>query len=770
MKKIYISLFYVLFFASYGHCQFILKGNVHNKAGEILPMVNIVFYDLDDSLHIVNHGITDMEGNYEISDITPGSYQIILSYLGFTSIRDTLYISESQIKNYTLEEKTEALGEIEISADRIRISAEKVSYIISSQDIQGKTNAFDLLKIIPSIIVDPINQTISSAGEKQVKILLNGMSVNEKELQTIRPENIIRLEHFEIPPARYAAYETVVNVITKKKDTGLSGGLSLNHAFSTGFSNDMLFLSYNFKSHQIGFNYSLGYRNQNDRRSEIVYMYNFNDIEYKKQETVRDAFGYNQHLINLTYTYQPNNNSTFQIKLSPNYMDLHSKGKSIIILKADDKQSEREGDRYNKRKELNPVIDLYYWRKISDKDELMVNAVGTGFFTTNKYINKEYEIEKEELLLNNDVSEKNRKKSLISELFYSRKMYQDNKLNISYLFEAYKLNSHIVNTFGDTQFNTSLLQNYLYTEWVGQKEKWGYNLSIGLTHKKTDTYMRMYSDWIFRPFLAFEYNIQSNQKIRFSFERKNNEPSISNLNTNKTYITDHIIEQGNPFLRHSITNKIALNYSLVTKPFVLNMIPLYTYIESSLNRYFMNSADYIIRTSENAKSQYQYGIQYNLKLQPFKGNFLSVTFNGGVLNTKIKSVYAGNYSHLYTPFHYQIDLNYKNFSAYYQGRIVGKSLIGSYLNTDDNSSTIEIRYMNGNFSCSLGCFWPFSRSKYHTYTIPESIVFYDSTTEFYDSASMIMLGVTYYFDKGLKFKQEGKKLQNKDTDSGVFYK
>ena len=64
--------------------------------------------------------------------------------------------------------------------------------------------------------------------------------------------------------------------------------------------------------------------------------------------------------------------------------------------------------------------------------------------------------------------------------------------------------------------------------------------------------------------------------------------------------------------------------------------------------------------------------------------------------------------------------------------------------------------------------WIGQPSQYYTNTIPESIVQYNSYTHIYDNRNMITLGFSYHFNKGKKYEQKQKTLQNSDTDNGMF--
>ena len=58
-----------------------------------------------------------------------------------------------------------------------------------------------------------------------VKILLNGISASDIDLKGIPANKIVKVEYYNIPPARYADAGTLINVITKKLDNGVNAGV-----------------------------------------------------------------------------------------------------------------------------------------------------------------------------------------------------------------------------------------------------------------------------------------------------------------------------------------------------------------------------------------------------------------------------------------------------------------------------------------------------------------------------------------------------------------
>jgi hypothetical protein len=594
------------------------------------------------------------------------------------------------------------------------------------------------------------------------------MNASETELQTILPGDVIRLEHYEIPPARYAAYECVVNVVTRKVVSGFNGGLTLAHAFTTGFMNDQLYFKYNSGDHQFSLDYVLVYRDHRDQRNTILYEYDFGGVHYKKNSLDRTHFGYGMHLPSLTYTFQRSLTS-LQLRLTPKRTDYHRRGESSIILSADDETADRSGIGWGFQSETVPVLDSYLSQGLSNGDEIVGTLVGTGFWTSTDYVAREFGgVDGAELLLNNDVKERNRKYSLLGEAYYSRKL-SFGELNMGYSFDVHRLKSHVINTFGDREFGTDYNEHYVYVENVGEFGKFSYTGSLGVIRQSTSTYLSRYRDWIFRPHGSLRYGTGVH-RVRLSFERKNNVPPISSLSDNQSYVTDHIISRGNPLLRQCISNRLNLSYTLTGDRFSLVLGPKWQYIASPWQGDYSLSSDYLVGSSINGNGERRYGLDYNIRYTPFAAGYVTLSVNGELTRTELFSAVFGHYAHLYSPVLYRLNLRYGKWSGMYQGRIVSYRLNGLYLSADENSSWSELRYsVRDNFSLILSSTWLFKRVRYHMYATAANAIYYESTTRILDSESMFLLGFSWSFSRGRTYAEKDRSLERSDTDSGRYY-
>jgi hypothetical protein len=752
------------------YAQVSLKGCVKDDVNVPVPFANVAMYSTADTSVLKYGTITDLNGNYDFKNIKEDNYLLVVSYMGFKNLRDTIVIvkgGENQlVHNHTLVVDAKMLDAATVRESRVNIQSDKTTYSILPSDIKGKSSALDLTTIVPLVIYDPVNEKISSAEGKSMKILVNGMNANEIELKTLKPEHIARIEHYDIPPARYADFGGVLNIITKVREDGFAAGGNLSSAFTTGFGNEMLYFKYNKGRSQIGADYSLYHRNYKKNKIETSYDYMFNQTRMQRFQRSNSAFGYDDNYVNLTYVNQKENDYAIKIKLSPNFMTSHSNNNSQIdYIEAQESES-RTGTNIQQQSVLGPTADIYLWKQLKNKQELALNIVGTGFITSNDYSKNEFS-DNGSLLLEDNMLEKNRKMSLIGEINYSVE-FSKARFNAGYSIEANNLNSKVTNSFENIEYKTSFLKNYLYTELSGKSGKLSYKASLGLSNIQRETFTQQFNDWVFRPSALLGYSLGKGGVISMQYRMYSTEPSIAQLSNNRVYVTEHIIRQGNPELRHSISNEIRLDWSWGTKFLDLKLSTIYLHTQRPINSYFSQGEEYIVIASENGIWSKSYVGVYSGTIKPFKSNIITARIQGQVLKSELSSTLAGNYSHVYAPMWYQINFLYKNWSAQYQGNIVGRALNGPYLRSNENQSNIIIGYTKGNLMISASCYWFLTKSKYSTVTIPESLVKYSSSNWIDDNKSMIVLGLRYNIFKGIKYNEKASKLQNADRDTGMF--
>ncbi|MFT6066015.1 MAG: hypothetical protein ACJAQX_001891 [Polaribacter sp.] len=149
----------MLSLSAFSQEKYTVSGTVYdNSSNETLIGVSVYFPEL-------NAGTTTNEYGFYSLTIPEGTYKIQISYLGFSTIIETINLSEKLTKNFNLKEETESLGEIIIQADieKINIRSPQMSVNkLTSASIKQIPVVLGEADVIKSLILLP---GVTSAGE-----------------------------------------------------------------------------------------------------------------------------------------------------------------------------------------------------------------------------------------------------------------------------------------------------------------------------------------------------------------------------------------------------------------------------------------------------------------------------------------------------------------------------------------------------------------------------------------------------------------------------
>ena len=184
MRPLLILIFY--FFCSSIFAQTgSIRGFVYDKeTGE--PVIYCNTY-----LEGTNLGSpTDLNGLYNISKVPNGDYKIVISYIGYDTLKANIQITENKIlnKNFEISQSSVRLDELIISAERQEMKTEvKAAAIkVSKKDLEmiptigGEPDIAQYMQIIPGVVFtgDQGGQLYIRGGSPvQNKVLLDGMII-----------------------------------------------------------------------------------------------------------------------------------------------------------------------------------------------------------------------------------------------------------------------------------------------------------------------------------------------------------------------------------------------------------------------------------------------------------------------------------------------------------------------------------------------------------------------------------------------------------------
>ena len=170
--------------------------------------------------------------------------------------------------------KTKQIQEVLIKAQKKKQFSDHANYTFDKEALEKARHSKDLLTTLPELQLDPISNTVISIKGGKVLFLINGIEASDNQVKSIAPTNVVRVEYFDIPPARYSQRaDTVVNIITKNPEVGYSYGTDLTSALTTGFVNGSAYAGYTKGKNDFGLEYNINLRDYDNRIVNKTYEY-----------------------------------------------------------------------------------------------------------------------------------------------------------------------------------------------------------------------------------------------------------------------------------------------------------------------------------------------------------------------------------------------------------------------------------------------------------------------------------------------------------------
>ncbi|MGE8433907.1 TonB-dependent receptor domain-containing protein [Chryseobacterium joostei] len=664
---------------------------------------------------------------------------------------------------------TKEIQEVILKSQRKKQFADKAVYTFDKEALERARYAKDLLRTLPELQLDPVSNTITSTKGGTTLFLINGVEATDLQVRSVAPSEVVKVEYYDIPPARWATRaDTVINILTRSTETGYVFGADVFSALDTGFVNGSAYANYTKGKNNFGLEYSLNLRDYNDRRVNSIYDYQLNGNHYRSDENRKDHFGYTFQNIALRYTRLVPDDYAFQAKLNMDIFSRFSKGVGQSVFTEDNLSESHAMFKNNGSDYVIPKLDLYYSKKIGEKDELSINVVGSHYTTNTSETAKEWIVGSGISVYDNDMTLKAKQTSIVGELAHVHD-FKAGKLSSGYRISRSSISNDLNNLAGYSQYSVTYLEQYFYTEFSGKINQFSYRVGAGLTNIHNKSAENIFDEWSFTPKVVLGYQLKNNQSIRFTGSYSPVSPLSNALSSNVVQLAPNIVQRGNPFLKSQQVFSNNLTYSFNNKYFDFNAALFYRYTDRVINQYYVqdNELGGYALTYENGKNGQRYGVQLTGSYKPFGSSLLvikavlvptseTVRTSKGAL---IKNNYLGNY--------FVLSSEYKAFSLQYQFNIPTYNLSGAFLNTNENQNNIFVSYKHKNWTLSTGMYWMGIPSEYKTKSLPESLVDYKVHTQIMNNKSMFVLGISYDFSKGKKTEIQ-RKLNNETAPAATF--
>ena len=192
-------------------------------------------------MRTVNGTTTDVSGHFNLEEVSPGDYLLVVEFIGYGKATKKLSMSQKHevldLKDIFLTKKQQTLQSVVVTAPQ-KLVENRIDKLIfnAEKDVTSQSGvATDVLKKVPQVSVD-IDGNVELAGNTSIRFLINGKpstmfgSNIADVLQSIPASQIKSIEVITNPGAKYDAQGLggIINIILKKSTArGINGNLSL---------------------------------------------------------------------------------------------------------------------------------------------------------------------------------------------------------------------------------------------------------------------------------------------------------------------------------------------------------------------------------------------------------------------------------------------------------------------------------------------------------------------------------------------------------------
>lgn len=477
------------------------------------------------------------------------------------------------------------LGEVVVKSSYLTREGDHILAIPTKEQRKHAVTGYDLLSnlMIPGVSVERSTGSVTTPNGAAT-LYIDGREVDFREVQSLRPKDVSRVEYFDVPTGKYAKDAYAINIIMKPLNNGgytqldasqnvgyLYGDYNLISKFVTGTKSFNLWAGYSLENPKSSMDenetfifpdYQLNrlqhYNNADNRRTEEYVQASISNRGRKYIWMLRGGMAWNASKNGV------NNGMT-------EYWKTAAAIKNGSIL-----------DINTRNKSYRPSVYFYGLHTFSNTKSL--DYVFDGYYSRNDY---------DRLYNDDNVSFR----SLVKEDYYyikananySMAFSHRNRLTFS-LYEFMRISDS--EYIGTSAYNQNLhsSETILFADYSQRLGSFFFDINPGLsflTYRLKE--MKSINHLTPRLQARATYRIDKVQQLQFMFALGNTYPRINTINNVEQQIDPIIILKGNPNMDNSILLNPRLSHTLNLNKFALQTGVSYFYQNHSI------ISDYYIR-------------------------------------------------------------------------------------------------------------------------------------------------------------------------------
>lgn len=669
---------------------------------ETLLYVNVALLQKEDS-SFVRGASTDLNGQFEITEIPTGEYFLRVSYIGYQTLFMPIKVeNNTALGTILLKPGAQTLQAATITAKRplYAMDGEKMIYNVAEDpSIQSGTTS-DALQNAPGVEVD-IEGNITLRGVSSVEIWVNDKpskltAENLKTyLETLPANALDHIETITNPSAKYATEsEAVINIIT-------SAHIKKNHFISFGLNGSSRpsvspWMSYMWANERLSFNiYASGRYSYTDRESEgwtIKKDSSFAITEIDSSSSLSHSSNLGGNIfMNMNYTID--SMSELEVHGSINFSNSNSYSYSEAL--RDESFQPGRLRLYYADSTENPGSNSLFgmfgaaYTKKFDLEGHNLRIFADGNFNHNNSDSRFVRNYDGTTLYTNPLDQQKYYSSVDNGGHfalrgrYNRPYSKDGEMSygLNYDYNSSSRNYLPTFTLADGRDSVDGLRQYRFTDYehavsgdVNWTHRWGgFTLELGMGADLTNVHFEYNADnaaafpianlndantltfLTFTPSIHTSYRTQSLHNFKLNYTLRMRNPESSQLSTRRNYSEDSY-STGNPNLKSSLTHNAEAGWNKYFRSF--GNIGVEGYVRYSQNEISSLSdvtdavdlyLDRLIQYTMpyNMGSSYRAGTSVNMMIRP--SGFFNIRFYGNLYNSgytydyaKLGKVYSDN--------------------------------------------------------------------------------------------------------------------------------
>ena len=375
MKRLCMLCMLGLFSVMMKAQEITVKGTVKDTENEqAVVSANVSLLRMDSTL--IGGLVTDHKGHFELQRIASGDYRLSITFVGYKPSMVVLkgLTSSINLKDIWLEPESVELGEVSVEASSMVRQLDRQLLFPSKEQVEKSNDGLELTRrlALPRIMVDPNTKSIGMASGK-VQLRINGVEASSLEVTALSPADVKRVEYHDNPGLRYGdGVDVVLDYITVKRTSGGNFGVDLNHQLNTFWMGDYIYGKYNHGRSEFSLSSFVNghrYKESWTDRTETFY---YPDHTFQREQKGIPGKDYENYWVTTAnYNYTKGDDYFLNARLNMLRYDYpHYYSRSLLSNNMTPEVSELKDD--NNRLTTRPSLDVYYFRKLPNKQSLVL--------------------------------------------------------------------------------------------------------------------------------------------------------------------------------------------------------------------------------------------------------------------------------------------------------------------------------------------------------------------------------------------------------------